>query len=151
MPQPIAAVLDSKLTSLVGRIVLTFMFWWSGIVKLVGWDAGVGEMAHFHLNPPALFNLLTVVVQLGGSALIIWGPYAWLGAGALGVFTVLTVPIAHNFWAMSGPERTGEMYTAIEHVSTLGGLLVGALLCRRESVAQPAARGAALAPSPAAP
>jgi hypothetical protein len=30
----------------------------------------------------------------------------------------------------------GEMYTAVEHVSICGGLLLAAILCRREGVAQ---------------
>jgi transmembrane protein len=151
MPKPIAAILDSSLVSLLARILLTFMFWSSGIAKLLDWNGGVGDMAHFHLNPPALFNALTIVVQLGGSALVIWGPYAWLGAGALGVFTLLTIPIAHNFWAMSEPQRTSEMYTAVEHISTCGGLVLASILARRETAERAGRPGAApAAASPAA-
>ncbi|HTI68249.1 MAG TPA: DoxX family protein [Caulobacteraceae bacterium] len=132
MPQWIAAVLDSRIVSRLARVVLTFMFWSSGIAKILDWNSGIGDMTHFHLNPPVLFNVATIVVQLGGSALLIWGRWAWLGAGALAVFTVLTIPIAHDFWAMTGPRRMGEMYVAVEHISICGALVLAAIVCRKE-------------------
>ena len=136
MPGLIAAILDSRLTSLIGRVLLTFMFWSSGIAKVVDWKGGIGYMVHFHLNPPAAFNLATLVVQLVGSALVIFGPYAWLGAGMLAVFTVLTIPIAHAFRTMQGPQRMNEMYTAVEHFSIVGALILVAVLRRREHSAR---------------
>src|SRR5665213_1559645 len=123
MPRPIVAILDSAAVSLIGRILLTLMFWTSGIAKIIDWKGGLGDMAHFHLNPPAAFSAATLVVQLVGSALVIWGPYAWLGAGALAVFTALTIPIAHPFWTLTGQAATLEMYTALEHVSIIGALI----------------------------
>jgi uncharacterized membrane protein YphA (DoxX/SURF4 family) len=132
MPIPVDAFLRSRAASLIGRILLTFPFWLSGLMKLSNWQATLGEMSHFNLNPPAAFGAATVATQLIGSALILWGPYAWLGAGMLAVFTVLTIPIAHNFWAMSGQQATLEMYTAIEHVALIGGLMLAAVLRNRE-------------------
>ena len=136
MPGLIAAILDSRLTSLLGRVLLTFMFWSSGISKVVDWKGGVADMVHFHLNPPGAFNLATLVVQLVGSALVIFGPYAWLGAGMLAVFTVLTIPIAHPFWTLQGPQRMNDMYTAVEHVSIVGALMLVSVLRRREQAAR---------------
>jgi transmembrane protein len=132
MPSWVAAVLESRIVSRLARVVLTFMFWSSGIAKLVDFQSGLNDMTHFHLAPPAAYDIATIVVQLVGSALVIWGRWAWLGAGALSVFTLLTIPIAHHFWDMSGPQRMGEMYTAVEHVSICGGLLLAAILCRKE-------------------
>lgn len=108
----------------VARILLTYMFWASGIAKLVDFQAGVGEMAHFGLNPPAAFAIATIIVQLGGSALIILNRWTWLGAGALGIFTLLTIPIAHNFWTMEEPFKTIEFYVVMEHISIVGALMV---------------------------
>jgi transmembrane protein len=133
MPRAIDAILDSRAASLAGRVLLTFPFWSSGIAKLVNWQATLGEMSHFNLNPPALFGAATIVTQLGGSALVLWGPLAWLGAGWLAVFTLLTIPIAHAFWAMSGQAATLEMYTAFEHLALVGGLILAAALRRRET------------------
>lgn len=132
MPRAIDAILASPAFSLLGRILLTFPFWSAGLMKLSNWQATLGEMSHFNLNPPAAFGAATILTELAGSALVLWGRSAWLGAGWLGIFTLLTIPIAHNFWAMSGQAAMLEMYTAFEHVALVGGLIVVAVLRRRE-------------------
>ncbi|TDR36710.1 hypothetical protein DES43_10420 [Aquamicrobium defluvii] len=50
--------------------------------------------------------------------------WTWLGAGALAVLTALTIPLAHNFWAMVEPVRTMEFYVVIEHIKVIGALTV---------------------------
>ena len=132
MPNWVAAALDSRLFSRLARVILTFVFWSSGLAKVIDWNATLAEMTHFKLDPPAAFGVATILVQLGGSALVIWGRYAWLGAGALAVFTALTIPIAHPFWSMQEPQRTLEMYTVVEHIAVIGGLMLAAIIARRE-------------------
>lgn len=126
MPQIINAILGSGWFGYLARIVLTFMFWSSGLAKLIDFNAGVGEMVHFGLEPGWLFNIATIIVQIGGSLLIIFNRWAWLGAGALAVFTALTIPLAHNFWAMEEPFRTIEFYVVMEHITVIGALMVAA-------------------------
>jgi transmembrane protein len=108
----------------VARIVLTFMFWSSGLAKLIDFNGGLAEMAHFGLEPAWLFNIATIIVVFGGSLLIVLDRWAWLGAGALAVFTALTIPIAHGFWAMEEPFRTIEFHVVMEHVTVIGALIV---------------------------
>lgn len=86
-------------------------------------------MDRFGLEPAVAFNIATVVVQLGGSLLIIRNRYTWLGAGALGIFTALTIPIVHHFWSMTEePFRTIAFHTAGEHIGMIGALIVVAIL-----------------------
>jgi len=63
--------------------------------------------------------------------LIIFNRAAWLGAGALAVFTALTIPIAHPFWQLEGETAMFEMLVALEHVTVIGGLIVVAILGHR--------------------
>jgi len=56
-----------------GTLALTCIYWWSAITKLWSFSDAQAEMAHFGLNPPALFAIGTIVLQLGASALIVWG------------------------------------------------------------------------------
>lgn len=132
-PAPIQSLLESRALLLLGRILLTFMFWVSGLVKLLDFPGGVAEMSHFGLEPAWLFNVLTIIVQLGGSLLIICNRAAWLGAGALAVFTLLTIPVAHPFWTMDGDAALHEMLVALEHITVVGGLIVVAILGHRVS------------------
>ena len=124
-----AAILKSRAFQIFARVVLTTPFWAAGLQHAMQWSSSLGEMAHFGLNPPALFLVATIVTCLAGSALVIaGGRWAWLGAGALGVFTALTIPIAHAFWNMTGDAAMGEFRTTIEHVSIIGGMMIVAIL-----------------------
>ncbi|MDW7571702.1 hypothetical protein RZN32_31255, partial [Klebsiella pneumoniae] len=53
--------------------------------------------------------------------------YGWIGSGMLIVFTLLTIPLGHAFWAFSEPRRTGEFHIALEHITVVGGLIMSAL------------------------
>ena len=109
---------------LLARILLTYMFWASGLAKLIDFSGGMAEMAQFGLQPAAVFNTLVIITQLIGSALIIANRWAWLGAGMLGIFTALTIPLVHTFWTMEEPFRTIEFYVVMEHITVIGGLMV---------------------------
>ena len=120
----ITTITASNWFGLLARIVLTYMFWASGLAKLIDFNGGMAEMAQFGLQPAAVFNTLVIITQLCGSALIIANRYTWLGAGALGIFTALTIPLVHTFWTMEEPFRTIEFYVVMEHITVIGGLMV---------------------------
>ncbi|MFP5075693.1 DoxX family protein [Rhizobium sp. YIM 134829] len=124
MSSLITSLITARWFGLVARIALTFMFWASGIAKLVDFDNAMAEMAHFGLFPAAPFALAVALTQLIGAALIITNRWTWLGAGMLGVFTALTIPIAHPFWTMDEPMRTLEFYVVMEHLTVIGALMV---------------------------
>ncbi len=132
MPQILARLLNSPAGNLVIRLTLSTMFWTSGIEKVLNWDASLGEMAHFGLLPAPLFAAATVATLFGGPILFLSRKYVWIGAGWMAVFTLLTIPIVHNFWAMTGPEKVGEWRTAMEHISVVGGLAMAAALASRD-------------------
>ncbi len=129
-PNPIGALTSSTWFGYLARTVLTFMFWASGLSKLIDFNAGVAEMAHFGLEPAVAFNIATIITQLGGSILIILNRWTWLGAGALAVFTALTIPLVHHFWTMQEPFKTIEFYVVMEHITVIGALMVVAWKAR---------------------
>jgi len=47
-----------------------------------------------------------VIVELGGSVLVILGRIVWLGAGGLGVLTAVAMFAANDFWAKSGHDAS---------------------------------------------
>lgn len=61
-----------------------------------------------------------------GSLAIILNRFAWLGAGSLSVFLVLTIPVAHAFWNMQEPQRTFEFFVVLEHVLLIVAACLGA-------------------------
>ena len=68
-----------------------------GVVKLMDWSAAVAEQAHFGMSPPGFWAGITIGVELVGPILIMTGRFVWLGAGMLGVFTLLAAFTANAF------------------------------------------------------
>jgi hypothetical protein len=56
------------------------------------------------------------------------GIFAWLGALVLAGFTVAATVVGHRFWLRRGAEFRRELTTSLEHVATVGGLLLISLL-----------------------
>jgi transmembrane protein len=133
-PNWIEAILSNRAVAVVSRVLLTFPFWGSGLAKLIDFQGGVAEMRMFGLEPAIGFNIAVFVTQLVGSALIIAGRYTWLGAGMLAVFTALTIPIVHRFWALEGEHGIVAFHTAAEHVGMIGALVVVAILWQQQKL-----------------
>ncbi|EJL33278.1 putative membrane protein [Caulobacter sp. AP07] len=132
-PAPIAALLKAPALSVLARVLLTLPYWWSGLSKIANLSGALGEAQHFGLKPAWLVVAVTVLVQLGGSILLIVGRAGWLAAGALGVFTALATLIAHPFWTVADPmERFHALNTFLEHVGLIGGFMLAAILVERD-------------------
>jgi transmembrane protein len=123
-PGLVARVLDNPVTLFVTRICMTLPFWVGGLVKLFDWQGGEIEMAKMGLRPAWAFNLAVVIVELGGSALVICDRATWLGAGALGCFTFLSTFIAHRFWRATGEARTAELNSFLEHATICAAFIL---------------------------
>ncbi|MGB6307587.1 MAG: DoxX family protein [Steroidobacteraceae bacterium] len=114
-PSMVACLLDNPVTLVLARVFIILPFLVSGLTRIFDWQAGVAEMLKVGLHPAWAFNAAVLLTQLGGSLLIITNRKLWLGAGALGVFTVLTNFIAHRFWEFSGDARAAQLNSFLEH------------------------------------
>lgn len=132
-PRPFAALLREPGFALLARVLLTLPWWASGLGKLMDLAGARAEAAHFGLEPAILTAVATILVQLGGAALVILGRWTWLGAGALGVFTAAATLIAHDFWHVADPAtRQHEFNTFLEHIGLIAGLALAAILAARQ-------------------
>ncbi|MFC3651148.1 DoxX family protein [Dyella humi] len=130
-PPLIHNLLEWKGTDILARIALTLPYWWSGIDKLIHPVAALAEFQATGLPPSwAMYGLL-LLVQLGGSLAIIANRYAWLGAGALAVFTAIATYLAHAFWKLEGAQRFAEMNSFLEHIALMAGMVFAALYLHR--------------------
>lgn len=132
-PAPIAALLRAPAFGVLARAILTLPYWWSGVAKLADLHGALAEASHFGLKPAWLVVAATLIVQLGGSLLLILGRLGWLAAGALGVFTASATLIAHPYWTVTDPiERFHALNTFLEHIGLIGGFMLAAILVERE-------------------
>jgi uncharacterized membrane protein YphA (DoxX/SURF4 family) len=131
-PRFVDTILDWRPTWFLARLLLVGAYLLGGLVKLADWQGAVAEQAHFGMHPPALWAALTIAIELVGPVLILTGRWVWLGAGMLGVFTLLAAFTANAFWAMPpGPERFGATNAFFEHLGLIGGFVLAALVAEQ--------------------
>lgn len=122
-PRPIALILESSVTWFISRLLITFMFWWEGLYFLTHFAATIPVLNVLGVQPAWLMPAVTLLVMFGGSILVLLDWRLWLGAGLLGGFTALTIPLVHHFWTMTGQEAYQNRLESEEHLAVIGGLI----------------------------
>lgn len=123
-----SALLHSSGFLLLARVLLTFVFWSDALLQLAAFRAYSQALERFRLRPGWAFNAATMIFKLAASLMIVLDYHAWTAVIALSVFVLLTIPIAHAFWAKSGADAFNARNFALEHISLIGGLLLAGLL-----------------------
>jgi uncharacterized membrane protein YphA (DoxX/SURF4 family) len=95
-----------------------------GIVKLTDINGAVAEMSHFGLSPAMPFAIAVIAMELVASVAILTGYWRWLGALALGAFTVGASFMANRYWELGLPERLATENAFYEHLGLAGGFLL---------------------------
>lgn len=133
-PRFVDAILDWRWTGLLARLALVGAYLLGGIVKATDWPAAVAEQAHFGMHPAAVFAALTIAVEIVGPLLILSGRLVWLGAGMLGVFTLLAAVTANAFWLLpAGQERFMATNAFFEHLGLIGGFVLAAIVAELDA------------------
>jgi uncharacterized membrane protein YphA (DoxX/SURF4 family) len=104
-----------------------------GFAKLFDIAGAIAEQEHFGLRPGWFWATLAIVVEIGGSALVITGRWVWLGAGALGVLTAVAMLAANNFWTLSGHDRFMALNAFFEHLGLIAGLVLVSLYATKRA------------------
>jgi uncharacterized membrane protein YphA (DoxX/SURF4 family) len=125
------AILGWRLTLLLARAALTSAYLLGGLTKLSDFSAAIAEQEHFGLHPGWLWASLSIIVELGGSVLVISGYLVWLCAGALAVLTAVAMVVANNFWAMPENGRLQAANAFFEHFGLIAGFVLVALVHAR--------------------
>lgn len=109
---------------LVGRILLGVLFLYNGYNHFVDFEDRKGYAQYKDMPAPGLAVISSGVVLVLGSLGIMAGVYPVVAAAALAVFLVVATPLFHDFWAVSGEDRTNELNHFLKNVGLLGGVLV---------------------------
>jgi uncharacterized membrane protein YphA (DoxX/SURF4 family) len=138
-PRWIGAILEWPWLGPALRIALTSAYLIGGVQKLVDFPSAVAEQAHFGLQPAWLWAIAAIAVEIAGSALVIVGRWVWLGAGGLGVLTVVAMLTANNFWALSGHDRFMALNAFFEHLGLIAGFVLVTVMSMRTPLANSSA------------
>jgi uncharacterized membrane protein YphA (DoxX/SURF4 family) len=123
-PRWVRTILRAPLIWPAARLALVSAFLIGGLTKLSDFSAAIAEQEHFGLNPGWLWAALAIIVEVGGSALVMLGWQVWLGAGGLGVLTAVAMLTANDFWHLTGHDRFMALNAFFEHLGLIAGLVI---------------------------
>ncbi|WP_029083091.1 DoxX family protein [Bradyrhizobium sp. th.b2] len=123
-PRWVRAILGVPLIWAAARMALVSAFLIGGLTKLSDFSAAISEQEHFGLHPGWLWAALAIIIELGGSALVMLGWQVWLGAGGLGVLTAVAMLTANDFWHLTGHDRFMALNAFFEHLGLIAGLVI---------------------------
>jgi uncharacterized membrane protein YphA (DoxX/SURF4 family) len=129
-PRWVDAILDWQPTWVLARAAMASAYLLGGVEKLTDFPAAMAEQAHVGLQPAGVWAAAAIVVELGGSLLLIAGRLVWLAAGGLAVLTAIAAFVVGDFWTMQGHERLMAMNTFSERLGLIAGLAMAAMLAR---------------------
>ena len=107
-----------KFLPLLGRVLLGLPFLMSGLGKLGAYAATVGYIASVGLPVPPLAFLTSVIIEIGGSVLLLLGFRARLASVVLAVFSIATAVFFHHNFA-----DQNQMIHFLKDVMIAGGML----------------------------
>ena len=132
-PKWVDAVLEWRWTWLIARVGLTGPYIVGALMKLSDLHSAVLEQEHFGLRPGLPWAWLTIATEIAGPMLVISGRFVWLGAGMLGVFTLLANLLVNRFWEMAGEARFAATNGFFEHIALVAGFVLAALIAEQEN------------------
>jgi len=114
----------SNAAAVLGRILLALIFITSGFGKITGFEDTVGYIASKGLPLPQLGAIIAIIVEVGGSILLVIGYKARWAALALAIFTLAAAIFFHNYWAVEAAEKMGQQINFWKNISMAGGMLM---------------------------
>ena len=109
--------------SLLGRLLMAWMFLPAGIGKITGFAGTVAYSASVGLPMPQVGSDVALVVEIvGGLALILGFGTRW-AALALALFTLVASFFFHNYWALPVDKQMIPSLLFMKNMAIVGGLL----------------------------
>ena len=109
---------------LVGRSILALIFLTSGLGKIGGFQATAGYMVSKGVPLANIALVLTIIIEVGGAAMIILGFKARIGAAALFLWMIPVNIMMHNFWSVPEAAKQVQMIMFMKNLSMMGAMLL---------------------------
>jgi len=113
----------NRIVPFVSRLLLAFIFIFSGIGKIFGWSATAGYMASKGLPLVPVLLVGAIVVEVVGGLAILFHIYARWAALVLVVYLIPVTLIFHDFWAVPAEQQQIQMIMFLKNLAIMGGLL----------------------------
>jgi putative oxidoreductase len=110
--------------SLIGRILISVMFLWSGIAKVAAFSMMTGYAQAKGLPLPAAGIATAAAIEILCGLAVLTGFQTKLASWALFVYLIPVTLLFHNFWAVQGADRMDAQVHFLKNVAIMGGLLI---------------------------
>jgi putative oxidoreductase len=108
---------------LAGRILLALIFVISGYEKIGGFSKVAAGMAAKGVPFAELALVVTIIVEIAGGLMLIFGWKARWAALALFLWLVPVTLLFHNFWAVEQAQYQNQFNHFMKNLCIMGGLL----------------------------
>lgn len=113
------------MAALVGRVLLAFLFVYSGFGKIGGFEGTAASIAGKHVPMPEIATTIAIVIEFIGGLMVAVGWKARWAALAVAAFTLVASLLYHNFWAMADAATAGtNKIMFLKNIAVIGGLLL---------------------------
>ena len=115
--------------SLIGRLLLAYVFIPAGVSKLgAGFAGTVGYISSKGLPMPEVLAALAIVVEIGAGIALLIGFKARWAALLLALFTLSAAVFFHNYWGVPADQVMVQKLMFNKNLGIAGGLLAIAAL-----------------------
>ena len=114
--------------SLVGRVLLAYIFVVAGFGKIGGFSATAAYIASKGLPMSEALLVATIVIELVGGLMIALGWKARWAALAIFVFLIPTTLIFHAFWTVDPEQVRAQTIQFNKNLAIMGGMLYIAIV-----------------------
>ena len=112
----------SSVVSLIGRVLLSQIFLFSGVMKIVAWSTTAEQMEAKGMVAVPFFLAAAICVEIGAGLLVLLGWKARFAAVVLLLFLIPVTAIFHDFWKYEGTARENQLQHFAKNVTIMGGL-----------------------------
>jgi putative oxidoreductase len=119
----LAATQSQNLATLVGRVLLAWLFIPAGWGKIAGFAGVVGYIGSKGVPMPEVAAALAIAAELGLGLLLLVGFQGRWAALGLAIFVAVITPIFHNFWAAPEAMKMVQTQAFWKNIAVVGGLL----------------------------
>jgi len=113
----------SKYAPLVGRILMAVIFVLSGIGKVGNFAGTAAAIAGKGVPLADVALVITIIVELGGAAMLVLGWKTRLAAGVLFLWMIPVTLLFHNFWAVPAEQHMVQQIMFLKNLAMMGGFL----------------------------
>jgi putative oxidoreductase len=108
---------------LIGRILISILFLWSGITKFLNYDDAVSVFQALDLPQAHLWFIAFAGLEILGGLAILLGFYARFGALILILLLIPTLIFFHDFWNVAQEETMQvQKLFFLQDLAIMGGL-----------------------------